>query len=238
VSRSTRWGDCVLAKSACTCPQQIDARHFDGVCGRADDRIVGSFCSGDRVVRATRLVHENTTLEVPSLASGGGSAIATVSEMWDSGTMVNANGKTFSLYQLPAQHPGTFSWIRGSPTESADTFSNGLKYAALCEAAGLHSIASGPPCEDPCHIIDDPNSYENGYCDGCCSLGCISLPEGVNGYGQSGIWISQQTGWLDVLTHGYNNDAGPAKGFVGCMPDACARNMDVPLRPVCGLEHG
>ena len=99
-----------------------------------DGQTIGTLSTSDIGTVSSQPLGWYTTLEQPSLTSGGLYDVSTdPSSFWDSGDVVNTNGRTFSLYLLPAQPPGTFSFDGASARQ----------YAALCAAAGLHTVAPG-----------------------------------------------------------------------------------------------
>ena len=86
---------------------------------------------------------------------------------------VNTDGKSFTLYLLPAQPANTFSFDA----------TGAQAYADLCNAAGLRTVVEGG---------------NNGVSwDRCVQYGCIKL---TNDGGWTSPWVHNQAGWDRIVT--------------------------------------
>ena len=166
-------------------------------------------------------------LQLPSaLASTGWSGL------WNSGTVTNLNGKSFTLVRLdPAQPPGYFSSdVQGEQ-----------RYAALCAAAGLHTVTTGQP-DDVHHEYGYP-TYTN-----CGQYGCIPLADDALSQANPSYaarWVHDTVGWTNIVTdYGMqHHGATVPSNFIclgGTAPANCDQHQDSwdawALHPVCGME--
>jgi len=166
-------------------------------------------------------------LQLPSaLASTGWSGL------WNSGTVTNRNGKSFTLVRLdPAQPPGYFSSnVQGEQ-----------RYAALCAAAGLHTVTTGQP--DDVHREYGYPTYTN-----CGQYGCIPLADDALSQANPSYaarWVHDTVGWTNIVTdYGMqHHGATVPSNFIclgGTAPANCDQHQDSwdawALHPVCGME--
>ena len=127
---------------------------------------------------------------------------------WDSGSVVNKNGKHFKLYLLPAT---TFTW----------SVAGGTKYKGLCEAAGLRTVASG----------------YSSYANSCSSWNCMPLPaSGWGTTSNVDDSIHTKTTWGDSsvgLVMTYYSDANYPYNYPH---DSGAFDTSHTYHPICGKE--
>ena len=141
---------------------------------------------------------------------------------WDSGTILNRNGKRFMLYLMPPASGFSYST------------SGAQRYQAVCQAAGLRTVGNGY------------SSYANN-CQryNCMPVGCHnSCPGSTYGkiersqqdlyWGSSGDMadnLAKNTGWdVQLMVHYYSN-AYPYVKSVGTSLQSYANYY-----PVCGRE--
>ena len=124
--------------------------------------------------------------------------------------VLNTNGKTFVLYQLGLQPPGSFT---------QDAVLNARKYAALCARAGLSTVTTGDA------TWGEPTAH-------CAEYGCIPLPADAGGSAPQ--WIDGSTGWADSIAHGVGT-ASPVNS-VDPFYDQDSLGWDNALHPICVLE--
>eukprot|EP01043_Picozoa_sp_COSAG02_P053761 COSAG02_NODE_5985_length_3890_cov_2.441045_2_plen_471_part_00 len=124
--------------------------------------------------------------------------------------VLNNNGRTFVLYQLDPQPPGSFT---------QDAVLNTKKYAALCARAGLSTVTSGDS------MWGEPTAL-------CAEYGCITLPAYAGGNAPQ--WVEDNTGWTDSVTHGVGT-AAPVNSR-DPFYDQDSTGWDIPLHPICALE--
>jgi hypothetical protein len=124
--------------------------------------------------------------------------------------VLNSNGRTFVLYQLDPQPPGSFT---------QDTVLNTKKYAALCARAGLSTVTSGDS------MWGEPTAL-------CEEYGCVTLPAYAGGNAPQ--WVEDNIGWTDSITHGVGT-AAPVNSR-DPFYDRDSTGWDAPLHPICALE--
>jgi hypothetical protein len=154
---------------------------------------------------------------------------------WDSGTSVNANGNTYTLYLLPTEPGADFPFIdecirRGVACLGAQ------HYADLCAAAGLFPVTAW----------DQRSLSYRG--NGAVDYRAIPISTDIAGAEVAGseirdtwrCWLSGVTGWDDALTFDvYGSMEGALISCHGGAPveDASWPMLGSSVRPVCMLEH-
>ena len=154
---------------------------------------------------------------------------------WESFPSVNADGKTFALFLLPAQPPGFFSY------DAVGT----QRYADLCGQAGLRTVTSGDPQYFPHSAGCSPASptfqtacaqpaLPDSTVGLCATLNCF--PAAANMDHDVAAWVHGNTGWDNLVTHEVG--VAPAKVANYHGGRTTTSEWAAPLRPVCGLEQG
>jgi hypothetical protein len=150
-------------------------------------------------------------------------------EVWDSGGTLNKNGVTFTLFKLAPQPPNTFAYDAASAQ----------RYADLCGAVGLRTVASG---------TSNCASY-------CAQYKCMPVAEwGASDFAQQ---VHTNTGWDDLLVTlggGSNPQAYTASTALSDCPASSSSSschyttysqssaggwglFGEQLSPICGVEH-
>ena len=154
-------------------------------------------------------------------------------EMWDSGDIVNSNGNTFSLYLLPLQPPNAFVSATQTCADGVVSTDGARTYADLCAAAGLRPIV-------------DPVSTAATH---CSALNCMPIlvyhpPNVIRHYfaditswgdlKDDAVWLAttepQNPSWVSGRTC-------VGLGKVDSLWFLGEGGLNLPLRPLCGLEH-
>ena len=177
---------------------------------------------------------------------------------WDSGEILNGNGRSFTLYLLP-KHP------------FAHTDFDAAMYQTLCEMVGLQSVGNG-------FQYTDESYRDQSYWSNCEQYGCMPLPDDyalgsqaspcgaalcalgrctccdaviiIDGvrheppecWGTSNNFkdaVQTHTGWRDFVIHDYDTGGRP----FACRGDDCYQvsgddhDWSEPYHPVCAFEH-
>ena len=142
-------------------------------------------------------------------------------EVWDSGGTLNANGVTFTLFKLAPQPPNTFAYDEASAQ----------RYADLCGAVGLRTVASGT----------------SSYASGCAQYKCMPVAEW--GGGDFARQVHTNTGWDDLLVTYYGSSYPAPYTAVTCSYNSqhyttassgvggCWSLFGEQISPICGVEH-
>jgi hypothetical protein len=127
---------------------------------------------------------------------------------WESGTVTNRAGNTFTLFLLPAQ------------VLTSDA-AGSTSYRAACEEHGWRTVGTG---------VGGPNNYYET----CAPYNCMPLP-GAFGYGSEGIYYN--TGWGDLAVHhhAYADQLTMRSGSGQTSSDL--HTWEWAKRPVCALEN-
>jgi hypothetical protein len=138
-------------------------------------------------------------------------------QVWGSRDYENGNGKSFTLYLLPAQPPNFFSISTPAVGEaSLDA------YVGLCQSAGLQVVEDRNACEEL------SSTTGTQMFTGCPDVVPVDP-----------TWLVEWTGWdhvvfFDQKANGYVQPFVDGDGFPEWVQPP---GLDVPLHPVCGLQH-
>ncbi len=219
VHEATQW-DNIVVRAYDTGQHSLD--YFWAYCSRPDSSGASPavLCPGPlQPVCAL----EHTALTPPTPAGGDATTF------WDSGTVTNTNGNSFSLYLLPAQPPHAFE----------DSAAGTRAYLDLCAQAGLKGVVSGS--SNALASVD------------CTQIDCMRVTAtsswacdfafGRHGPGwDEGVALSDDTLRYHSASAsgcgGYcSSDDWGGRPYLGNGLRYGPERWDLPLHPICGLEH-
>eukprot|EP01046_Picozoa_sp_COSAG06_P073633 COSAG06_NODE_22115_length_733_cov_1.550473_1_plen_202_part_00 len=163
-------------------------------------------------------------------------------QLWDSGDIINSAGKTFTLYLLPVEPPGTFAWDASGARAYADTCRRaGLRTVTTAASSGVTRCTQlyncmpvmptqGLPCMLPAGVLNN-NGNRQGDCDSRLPHGWLRTLGWTDFVADGGCYTSCFEGRFPMYLDTETDPRGVAHG------QDRPGSWNIPLHAVCGMEH-